>query len=76
MRGWASSTLAAVAAIGWLAMQATGRRESVQGRAARRGSMRCRWRRGFAASEILKEINSRFDILQSTGGRRRACGSR
>jgi serine/threonine protein kinase len=55
-------TLAAVAAIGWLAIQATGRRESVeQARQARGQALQVA--AGFAASEILKEINLRFDIL-------------
>jgi serine/threonine protein kinase/class 3 adenylate cyclase len=56
-------TLAAVAAIGWLAIQATGRRESVQQAIeARQHSLQVAAR--FATSEILKEINQRLDILQ------------
>jgi type II secretory pathway pseudopilin PulG len=56
-------TLAAVAAIGWLAIQATGRRESVQQAIeARQHSLQVAAR--FATSEILKEINQRFDILR------------
>jgi hypothetical protein len=56
-------TLAAVAAIGWLAIQATGRRESVQqALEARQHALQVADR--FATSEILKEINQRFDILQ------------
>jgi hypothetical protein len=58
----AALSLLAVAAIGWLAIQATGRRESVQlARQARGQSLQVA--AGFAASEILKEINLRFDIL-------------
>ena len=59
-RAW--SRFAAVAAIGWLAWEATGRRESVQERP--RGARHAlQVAAGFAASEILKEINLRFDIL-------------
>jgi hypothetical protein len=55
-------TLAAVVAIGWLAWEATGRRESVQvAREARGHALQVA--AGFAASEILKEIQQRFDIL-------------
>jgi hypothetical protein len=55
-------TLAAVAAIGWLVIQATGRRESAQEARQARGHA-LQVASGFAASEILKEINLRFDIL-------------
>jgi serine/threonine protein kinase len=55
-------TLAAVAAIGWLAFEATGRRESAQVAIKARGHA-LQVAAGFAASEILKEINLRFDIL-------------
>jgi serine/threonine protein kinase len=55
-------TIAAVLAIGWLAWEATGRRESVQvAREARGHALQVA--AGFAASEILKEIRQRFDIL-------------
>jgi hypothetical protein len=55
-------TVAAVVAIGWLAWEATGRRESVQvAREARGHALQVA--AGFAASEILKEIRQRFDIL-------------
>jgi type II secretory pathway pseudopilin PulG len=58
-----AATLAAVAAIGWLAIQATARRESVQeALEARQNALEVA---ALAASrEILKEINLRFDILQ------------
>ncbi len=55
-------TLAAVAVIGWLAIQATGRRESAQEARTARGHA-LQVAAGFAASEVLKEINLRFDIL-------------
>jgi hypothetical protein len=55
-------TLAAVVAIGWLALQATGRRESAQEAIeARQRALAVAAQ--FASSEILKEINRRFDIL-------------
>jgi type II secretory pathway pseudopilin PulG len=56
-------TLAAVAAIGWLAIQATGRRESAQqALEARQDALQVA---ALAANrEILKEINLRFDILR------------
>jgi len=55
-------SLAAVAAIGWLAIMATGRRESDQeALLARQHALQVAGR--FASSEILKEINRRFDIL-------------
>jgi serine/threonine protein kinase/class 3 adenylate cyclase/type II secretory pathway pseudopilin PulG len=59
----ATLMLAAVAAIGWLAIQATGRRESAQqALAARRSALEVA---ALAANrEILKEINLRFDILR------------
>ncbi len=59
----AIATLAAVAAIGWLAIQATGRRESAQQAAeARQSALQVA---ALAANrEILKEINLRFGILQ------------
>lgn len=58
----AVATLAAVASVGWLAWEATGRRESVQAaRQARGHALQVAAR--FAASEILKEINLRFEIL-------------
>lgn len=56
-------TLAAVAAIGWLAIQATSRRESVEeALLARQHTLQVASR--FAASEIDKEIDRRFDILE------------
>jgi hypothetical protein len=66
----ALGTLAAVAAIGWLAIQATGRRQSVEeatkarevASAERQQSLQVAAR--YAASEILKEIRLRFDILR------------
>lgn len=55
-------TLAAVAAIGWLSILATGRRESAhQAIEARQRALQVAAQ--FASSEILKEINRRFDIL-------------
>ena len=55
-------TLAAVAAIGWLAILATGRRESAhEAIEARQRALQVAAQ--FASSEILKEINRRFDIL-------------
>jgi serine/threonine protein kinase/class 3 adenylate cyclase len=55
-------TLAAVAAIGWLAILATGRQESAQEAIhARQGALQLAAQ--YAASEIQKEINRRFDIL-------------
>ena len=55
-------TLAAVAAIGWLAWQATGRRESVnEANQARQHTLQVAAK--FAASEIVKEIDLRFDTL-------------
>ncbi len=57
-----AAMLAGVAGIGWLVFQATGRRESAEeARLARQHGLQVAAR--FAASEILKEINSRFDIL-------------
>jgi hypothetical protein len=66
-------TLAAVAAIGLLAWEATGRRRSVQQAIEAQGQAQqqaiqarghaLQVAAGFAASEILKEINRRFDIL-------------
>jgi hypothetical protein len=66
----ALATLAAVAIIGWLAIQATGRRQSVEEAtkarevaiAERQQSLQVAAR--YAASEILKEIRLRFDILR------------
>jgi hypothetical protein len=55
-------TVAAVVAIGWLAWEATGRRQSVQQAREARGQA-LQVAAGFAASEILKEIKQRFDIL-------------
>jgi hypothetical protein len=55
-------TLAGVAVIGWLSWQATGRHESAQEAIQARGHA-LQVAAGFAASEILKEINRRFDIL-------------
>ncbi len=56
-------TLAAVSVIGWLIIQATGRRESVhEAHQARQHALQVAAR--FATSEILKEINQRFDILE------------
>ena len=58
----AALTLAAVAAIGWLAILATGRRESAhEAIEARQRALQVAAQ--FASSEILKEINRRFDIL-------------
>jgi hypothetical protein len=58
----AALTLVAVGAIGWLAMLATGRRQSDhQAVEARQRALRVAAQ--FASSEILKEINRRFDIL-------------
>jgi serine/threonine protein kinase len=55
--------LAAVVAIGWLALQATGRRESVEeAMQARQRALQVAAR--FAASEINKEIDRRFEILE------------
>jgi serine/threonine protein kinase/class 3 adenylate cyclase/type II secretory pathway pseudopilin PulG len=58
----AVATLSAVAAIGWLAIQATGRRESAQQAIeARQNALQIA---ALAANrEILKEINLRFDVL-------------
>ncbi len=54
--------VAAIAAISWLAMQATGRRASVvEARQAREHTLQVGAK--FAASEIRKEIDLRFDIL-------------
>ena len=54
--------LAAVVVIGWLALQATMRRESVErAMEARRHTLQVSAK--FAAREILKEIDLRFDIL-------------
>lgn len=58
----AAITLAAVAAIGWLAILATGRRESAhEATEARQRALQVATQ--FASSEILKEISRRFDIL-------------
>jgi hypothetical protein len=58
----AALTLAAVVAIGWLAILATGRRESAhEAIEARQRALQVATQ--FASSEILKEINRRFDIL-------------
>jgi serine/threonine protein kinase/class 3 adenylate cyclase len=58
----AAITLAAVVAIGWLAMLATGGRESAhEAVEARHRALGVAAQ--FASSEILKEINRRFDIL-------------
>jgi serine/threonine protein kinase len=55
-------TLAAVAAIGWLAWQATGRRESAEeALLARQHTLEVAAK--FATSEIRKEINLRFETL-------------
>ncbi len=55
-------TLAAVVAIGWLAILATGRRESAhEAIEARQRALQVAAQ--FASSEILKEISRRFDIL-------------
>ncbi len=60
--GMAALMLAAVAAIGWLAILATGRRESAhEVLEARQRALQVAAQ--FASSEILKEINRRFDIL-------------
>lgn len=54
--------IAAVCGIGWLAMLATGRRESAhEAVEARQRALQVAAQ--FASSEILKEINRRFDIL-------------
>ncbi len=55
-------TLAAVAAIGWLAWQATGRQQSMR-RAIEAQQNVLQVAARYAASEILKEINRRFEIL-------------
>jgi hypothetical protein len=56
-------TFAAVAAIGWLAFQATERRDSAkEALQAREHALQVAAR--FATSEILKEIDNRFDILK------------
>ena len=55
-------TVVAVAAIGWLAWQATARRESAE-EALRARQHTLQVAAKFAASEILKEINLRFDTL-------------
>ncbi len=55
-------TLAAAVAIGWLAIQATGRRSRRRKTREARGHA-LQVAAGFAASEILKEINLRFDIF-------------
>jgi serine/threonine protein kinase/class 3 adenylate cyclase len=58
----AAVVLAAVAAIGWLAVLATGRRESAhEALEARQRALKVAAQ--FASSEILKEIDRRFDIL-------------
>jgi serine/threonine protein kinase/class 3 adenylate cyclase len=58
----AALLLAAVVAIGWLAVLATGRRESAhEAVEARQRALVVAAQ--FASSEILKEINRRFDIL-------------
>jgi serine/threonine protein kinase len=54
--------LAAVGAIGWLAWQATARRGSME-EATRARQHTLQLAAKFAASEILKEINLRFDTL-------------
>ena len=60
--GMAVLAAVAIAAIGWLAMQATGRRESVvEARQAREHTLQVGAK--FAASEIRQEIDLRFDIL-------------
>jgi hypothetical protein len=56
-------TLAAVVGIGWLAWQATARRESAE-EALRARQHTLEVAAKFAASEILKEIKLRFDTLQ------------
>jgi hypothetical protein len=62
--GGALMTLAAVVAIGWLAILATGRQESAQDAIeARQRALKVAAQ--FASSEILKEINRRFDILKT-----------
>ncbi|MEX2092777.1 MAG: serine/threonine protein kinase, partial [Pirellulales bacterium] len=54
--------VALVAVISWLAYQATGRRESAEdARLARQHALELA--ANYATSEILKEINLRFDIL-------------
>jgi len=59
----AAVTLVAVAGIGWLAIQATSRRESEeQALQARQHTLKVAAR--FAASEIDKEIDRRFEILE------------
>jgi serine/threonine protein kinase/class 3 adenylate cyclase len=60
--GTAALLFGAVAAIGWLAWQATARRESVEAElAARKHTLQISSK--FAASEIRKEIELRFDTL-------------
>lgn len=58
----AAAMLVAVGAIGWLVLQANERQTSVQeAQQARQHALQVA--AGFATSEILKEINQRFDIL-------------
>jgi serine/threonine protein kinase len=65
--GKAALLLAAVFAIGWLAVLATGRRESAhEATEARHRALQVAAQ--FASSEILKEINRRFDILTQLAG--------
>jgi serine/threonine protein kinase/class 3 adenylate cyclase len=59
----AIATVIAVGGIGWLAWQATGRRESAQEALQARGHA-LQLAAGFATSEILKEINLRFNVLE------------
>ena len=57
------ASLIAVSGIGWLAWQATGRRQSAEEALQARGEA-LQVAAGFATSEILKEINLRFNILE------------
>jgi serine/threonine protein kinase/class 3 adenylate cyclase len=59
----ALATLIAVGGIGWLAWQATARRQSVQEALEARGEA-LQVAADFATMEILDEINLRFDILE------------
>ena len=63
-----------MAAIGWLAIQATGRRESAE-EALQARQHALQLAASFAASEILKEINLRFDILNRLASGRRAAAT-
>lgn len=62
-----AAVIAALIAIGWLAVLATGQRESArEAVVARERALQVAAK--FAASEILKEIDRRFDILSQLAG--------